>query len=425
MNAYLAARNPKEGFVTIYVEYSSNRKIKRIPTGFKIGAKYWDNSDKKIKANGTANVTDDNKKLNTLLGSVNSLLTDFHTLNSRWPLCDELGAIWEGKATPVPSADVEAPQHTPVTTALTAYIDAKQHSWQPLTVKSYKTLVSLWNEYAEYAMSMQIGQMWAMETLTNADVEAWQTWLMTAKNYKNSTLGKQVKKFKEFLKNSTIKPHSLDAAKVTAKHRMSVSSAIITLTAQEIADLYRLNLSHRPGLERVKDLFILQCYTGLRYSDIKRLRRADISGGFIKLETQKTVETTNIPLFKQAESILEKYRYDLASIAITNQKQNQFLKELLSLPETLEAIPSLRREVKLPEERGTIRKYPTVPLYTAIRTHCARKSFITMCLERGAAAYVVKEFSGHKTDASFARYVNAAQGQAAAAAALQNAFDNL
>lgn len=420
MRAAIVARNLKDKQVTLYIEYSAARKVKRIATGYRIQEKHWDNTGKQIKANGTADVTADNKSLNKQLNTVNTAISDFHTANVRWPQVEELSAALAAKATPAPAKKSEQPQHTPVTVALTAYIVAKQHTWQPLTVKSYNTLVTLWKEFGKAT-----GQAWAMETLTNADVEAWQTWLMAVKKYKNSTLGKQVKKFKEFLRNCAVKPESLDASKVTAKHKMSVSSAIVTLTAREIAEIYRLDLSKRPGLERVRDLFILQCYTGLRYSDICRLRRADIQGGFIKLETQKTVETTNIPLFKQAQDILEKYGYDVSTLAISNQKQNMYLKELLSLPATLKAIPSLTREIKLPEERGTVRSYPTAPLYTCIRTHVARKSFITMCLEQGAPAYVVKEFSGHKTDASFARYVNAAQGQTAAAAALQTAFDAL
>lgn len=419
MRAAIVARNPKDKQVTLYIEYSAARKVKRIPTGYRIAEKHWDNTGKQIKANGTTDVTADNKSLSKQLSTVNTAITDFHTANGRWCLCDELTDLLAAKATPAP-ATIEQPQATPVTNAIATYIAAKQHSWQPLTIKSYNTLVTLWKGFGEAT-----GQQWAMETLTNADVNDWQTWLMETKNYKNSTLGKQVKKFKEFLHNSAVKPQALDASKVTAKHRMSVSSAIVTLTAKEIAELYRLDLSQRPSLERVRDLFVLQCYTGLRYSDVCRLRRADIQGGFIKLETQKTVETTNIPLFKQAQAILEKYGYDVSRIAISNQKQNESLKELLALPATLAAIPSLTREIKLPEERGTVRRYPTVPLYTVITTHAARKSFITMCLERGASAYVVKEFSGHKTDASFARYVNAAQGQKEAAAALQNAFDAL
>ncbi|MFC7669742.1 hypothetical protein ACFQT0_22015 [Hymenobacter humi] len=268
-----------------------------------------------------------------------------------------------------------APLLTPVTQALSAYINS-QVDWQPLTTKSHLTLLNIIREYVE-----ETNTVWEMETLSNDAVTAWQMWLMKEKNYKNSTLGKQVKKLKQFLKNSPTGAPHVNLSNVAPIHEMRVSSAIVTITATEMAQLYRLDLSQSPRLERVRDLFILQCYTGLRYSDVIRLQRADISGGFIRLETQKVVDGTNIPLFTQAEAILEKYGYNLAPLAISNPKQNKYLKELLSLTSTLEAIPTLKREVKLPEERGTVRKYPTAPLYTVISTHCARKSFISACLE--------------------------------------------
>lgn len=95
------------------------------------------------------------------------------------------------------------------------------------------------------------------------------------------------------------------------------------------------------------------------------------------------------------------------------------------LPEVLEAIPSLTNPVRLPEERGNKRAFPTVPKNTIISSHMARKSFITMCLELGQAPYVVKEWSGHRTDSSFNLYVNAVQGQQAAATAVQEALNKL
>jgi integrase len=418
MNAKLVARNPKNGFITLYVEYRNSDKFKRIPTGFKIGAKYWDNNSQRIKANGTANVERDNKTLTAHCDTVNAHVRDFHSLNSRWPSCEELGALLEAKATPAAS-ETKVAELIPVTVALSSYIESKKIDWQPLTVKSFQTLLHVVEEY-----ELETGERWALETLSNSAITNWQQWLMKAKNYKNSTLGKQVKKLKQFLKDSA-KAKTVDLAKVTPIHQMNVDSPIITLMAKEIAELYRLDLSQNTRLERVRDLFILQCYTGLRYSDVIRLRRVDIQNGFIKLETKKTVETTNTPLFAQAQAILEKYNYDLSVIAISNPKQNQYLKELVALPEVLEAIPTLKRDVKLPEERGIIRKYPIVPLYTVVTTHVARKSFITACLELGQPAHIVKEFSGHKSDNSFKRYVNAAQGQVAAANSLQNAFDNL
>ena len=95
------------------------------------------------------------------------------------------------------------------------------------------------------------------------------------------------------------------------------------------------------------------------------------------------------------------------------------------MPALLKAIPTLTNKIKLPEERGTDRKYPEVERNTVITTHIGRKSFITMALQLKQPAHIVKEWSGHKSDSSFARYVDAAQGQVEAAAAMQAAMNDL
>ena len=38
----------------------------------------------------------------------------------------------------------------------------------------------------------------------------------------------------------------------------------------------------KQALERVRDVFLFQCFTGLRYSDVFNLRRSDIKGGHIE-----------------------------------------------------------------------------------------------------------------------------------------------
>jgi hypothetical protein len=81
----------------------------------------------------------------------------------------------------------------------------------------------------------------------------------TGKSYKNSTLGKQVKKLKQFLNDAphgTLNP-AFAVAKVKAQHEMKVQSTIITLTTKEIKQLHALALENeclrgclgfRPGI---------------------------------------------------------------------------------------------------------------------------------------------------------------------------------
>jgi integrase len=83
----------------------------------------------------------------------------------------------------------------------------------------------------------------------------------------------------------------------------------ICLTEKELKRLYELDLQDNPRLEKVRDLFIIGCYTGLRFSDLSQLTKANInkSGSVVKVNTQKTGEVVMIPLKSQVKEILLKY----------------------------------------------------------------------------------------------------------------------
>ncbi len=89
-------------------------------------------------------------------------------------------------------------------------------------------------------------------------------------------------------------------------------------------------------LERIRDIFVFSCYTGLAYIDIKNLRTEHICKGFdgnlwIDTKRQKTNVKTTVPLLETALMILNKYKGLPNSILLpipTNQKTNAYLKEI-------------------------------------------------------------------------------------------------
>lgn len=85
---------------------------------------------------------------------------------------------------------------------------------------------------------------------------------------------------------------------------------VIALTQAEFDLLYNLDLSKRPAWDQVRDAFCLSVATGLRYSDIKQLRRDYFNGNFINLKAIKTGHKTTIPINPIARAILDKYKKD-------------------------------------------------------------------------------------------------------------------
>lgn len=86
----------------------------------------------------------------------------------------------------------------------------------------------------------------------------------------------------------------------------SEENEVIFLSNDELMDLYNLDIENEK-LDRVKDVFLFQCFTGVRYSDIQNLEKADIHGAIWNLRTQKTRDINEIPLSSMALSILAKY----------------------------------------------------------------------------------------------------------------------
>lgn len=120
-------------------------------------------------------------------------------------------------------------------------------------------------------------------------------------------------------------------------------------------------------LNNVRDLFILQCYTGLSYSDLSTLSKDDIKGDIIIKKRQKTKIQSVIPILNTTREILEKYDYHLP--ILSNQKYNSYLKEL-----------------------GDI-----CNIEQDLHTHLARHTMATICINNGIDINIIAKILGHST----------------------------
>lgn len=96
-------------------------------------------------------------------------------------------------------------------------------------------------------------------------------------------------------------------------------------------------------LTLVRDVFLFSCYTGLAYADVKKLKRSEIRLGidgkkWLFIRRQKSDTPSSVPLLPVALSIVAKYKdhprcihSDLVLPILTNQKMNEYLKEIADL----------------------------------------------------------------------------------------------
>jgi site-specific recombinase XerD len=109
------------------------------------------------------------------------------------------------------------------------------------------------------------------------------------------------------------------------------------LTQEELDRLTSVPLAGK-DLNRIRDIFLFACYTGLAYTDIKQLNSQHIimdadSTLYIRKPRQKTGQESIIPLLPPAVRILKKYSLtgnirDLGWYVSSNQKMNKRLKNI-------------------------------------------------------------------------------------------------
>ncbi len=162
--------------------------------------------------------------------------------------------------------------------------------------------------------------------------------------------------------------------------------------------LYNFQLEDE-RLMRVRDIFVFQCFTGVRYSDIQNISREDIRNSTWNVRTQKTHQIIGIPLNSYALSILAKYsEFPQPLPVISNQKMNDYLKELCEAA----GIDELVKTVKY---KGSDRIETTYKKYEVIGTHTARRTFVSLSLQKGMKPENIMAITGHTTYSMMQKYL--------------------
>lgn len=175
----------------------------------------------------------------------------------------------------------------------------------------------------------------------------------------------------------------------------------IALSFERLEQLHALDFSDNPRLEKVRDLFLIGAYTGLRFSDFTRIRPEHIQTHkgerLIEITTQKTDQTVYIPLHPVLDDVLKKYGY--TSPTISNQKMNDYLKEIGQMA-------GLNEEKVINDATGGIRRERKVPLWEMLTTHVARRSFATNFYQKHPEQIDrIMKITGHTTERMFRTYI--------------------
>ena len=221
---------------------------------------------------------------------------------------------------------------------------------------------------------------------------------------KVNSVGKTIKHLKSFLKDRMRKkiiPYmDLGAYKV-----MEEEVDAVYLSWQELSLIYHLDLSSNSNLEKYRDLFVLGCLTGFRFSDYSDIKPEEVRSGMLYVNQTKTLSTVVVPLRCDAKKILID-KYNMQMPQVSNPNFNYYIKEVVRLA-------GIDEMIKITHKRGNKIIEEIRPKYAWIMSHTCRRSFCTNEFLDGTPTNLIMAISGHKTEKAFRRYIKADQVQKA------------
>ena len=246
------------------------------------------------------------------------------------------------------------------------------------------------------------------EKFTEEKLVEYLSYLQGELKFKNATVTKNISFVKWFLRWSYKKGYNTNTFFENFKPKLkNTQKKIIFLTPTEFKHFREYQIpQQKKYLERVRDVFLFQCFTGLRYSDVENLKKNDIKDDFIEVTTLKTSDSLKIELNQYSRAILDKYKdykdcKGRALPVITNQRMNEYLKELAELA----GINELIRETYY---IGNERFDEVTPKYALIGTHAGRRTFICNALSLGIPPQVVMKWTGHSDYKAMKPYIDIA-----------------
>ena len=390
--------------IRMRVNFASKRI--EFTTGYRIDSAKWDAAKQRVK-NGCSN------KLKQSASEINASLLEYYTeiqsifkrfeVEDVMPTPEQIKEVFNALRKPVSEEPKPKKEALPCDffQVFDDFVEdcGRQNNW---TDSTFEKFAAVKNHLTNFREGL------TFEFFDERGLNDYISYLRDVKEMRNTTIGKQLSFLKWFLrwafKKGVHQNNAYDSYKPKLK---STQKKIIFLTWDELNRLREFKIpSNKQALERVRDVFLFQCFTGLRYSDVFNLRRSDIKGDHIEVTTVKTSDSLIIELNNHSKAILDKYKDvafedDKVLPVITNQKMNDYLKELAELA-------GIDEPVRQTYYRGNERIDEVTPKYALLGTHAGRRTFICNALALGIPPQVVMKWTGHSDYKAMKPYIDIA-----------------
>lgn len=381
------------------ISYGGKRIDLRI--GYSIEPEKWDNTTMRVrpgfKNKYKQSANEINKAIVNCETHIEEIFTRYELLEKREPTLAEFKQAFDGLTGRLESCAKELKEQFYSVYEKFTESMGRQNNWTEATYTKFNSLKKHLQNF-DCNMSFE---------LTEDKLQGFVT-SMQISNLRNTTISKYISFLRWFLRWAHNKGYYSGMLHETFRPKLKGvdgnAKEVIYLEWEELLALYMFKFpANHPALPAVRDVFCFCCFTGLRYSDVAKLRLSDIRDNHITVVTQKTVDGLIIELNDYSRAILKKYEgirlpNDLALPVISNVKMNEHLKEMGK-------IAGLDTPQRIVYFKGNQRFENVLPKYALLTTHCGRRTFIVNALRLGIPSEVIMKWTGHSDFKAMKPYV--------------------
>lgn len=266
-----------------------------------------------------------------------------------------------------------------------------------VTIRIYRSTLKRLREYERYS-----GRKIDFDSIDLDFYDGWINFLSTEVQFCKNSVGKLTTTLKVFLNEAT--ERGVNSNLIFRSKRFKAirePSTSIYLNEHELTEMYKLDLSHSKRLDRTRDLFLVGCWTGLRFTDLVSIKPENIKEDKIQIKTHKTGQVVVLPIHWMVKEIMEKYKDYPNSLppSTSNFQMNKSLKDVAKL------IKCLHVPIQSNITKGGKLQTTTKPKYEMVTVHTARRSFATNLYKDGVSSLTIMKLTAHKSERVFLSYL--------------------
>ena len=269
----------------------------------------------------------------------------------------------------------------------------KEKEIQQWSQNTWKNLRTVLTDFSEFRKDVPI------ESIDKDTIMSFVVYLH-GKGMTNYSIDSLLRKFRRFMKWAYDNGFTKNDTGFTFKPKLHYAfDEPLYLRPDELS---RLESCYLPKhLVATRDVFIFCCFSGLRYSDVSQLRKAQVHDDYFEIITEKTNDTLKIELNDHSKAVLQRYKNiegPYALPVLSNAKTNLYLKDI-------GVMAGLNRVVAKTKYIGNERVIEEKTMAQLLTFHVARKTFITMALYLDIQPEVFMKWTGHKSFVTLKRYL--------------------